>query len=376
MVSAQEPGTADSSAIGIASVQSDPWDEQESKFICGGKAQAGTPIAGNGSPSANGIQGAITITGIPLTATIERADLFWTVLHDLDPDSTSLGQTIFFNGTEVTGANVGRADEGPCFPQANSIAWRADVTPLIAAPGNGAYTVSGFPGGDNFTEGATLQILWRDANGALKQDTLYHVHENGNLAVTQAEVFSQTMNFDQLNASGPVSSTFYTVFGNGQSNALENLQFDGPLAGEISLDNTLDGSTVAHAPGTCNSTIGTECFWDDDVHNVSAQMGNGATSATFTSSGLSGGNDCFTWPAASLLNSTDEDTVCEAGGSYVDEQCPTDGEWRNHGEYVSCVSKAAQAFLSGLPYGGTCPRADIQSCIVHPRANSDVGKPH
>lgn len=353
------------------SAQTNPWTVQVSKFVCGGKAQAGTPIAGNGTSDSNGTEGRITISGIPITATIERADLMWTVLTYDSSDTTIRGQSIFFNGTPVTANNIGRANEGPCFLQPNSIAWRADVTSLVTAPGNGSYSVGGFPGGSDFTEGVTLQILWRDANGALVEDNLYHAGASGKLAVTQSNTFSQALNFSPTNASGPVSSTFYTVFGNGQTNGTENLRFDGLVTGDIDLDNTLDGSTVAYAPNTCNSTYGTQCFWDDDVHVVSAQMTNSATSASITSSG---GSDCITWPAASLVNTVDPGTVCAAGGKYVDRQCPTTKSWKNHGEYVSCVAHAAEEFLSGLPYGGSCPREDTQSCIVNPRARSDVGK--
>jgi hypothetical protein len=341
-------------------------------FVCGGKTQAGTPIGGNGTLAANGTSGTITIAGIPATATVVRADLMWTVLHDEPYNTTTIGQTIIFNGTPVTAFNIGRANEDPCFPQTNSIAWRANVTGLVTSPGNGVYTVSGFPGGTNFTEGVTLQILWAEPNAGLMADNLYHPAPNGKLAVTQGDAFSQALVFAPTNAAGPVASRLMIVFGNGQTNGTENLRFDGSLPGDLNLDNTLDGSTVAKAPNTCASTVGTECFWDDDMHNVSGQVGNASAAAVISSTG---GSDCITWPAVSLTTSTDPATVCRFGGEYVDNQCPAALPWKNHGEYLSCVSEAAQRFLAGLPYGGTCPRAEIQSCIVNPRARSGVGKP-
>ncbi len=370
-------GTAVPGGASTASVSTNKMDFRTVRFVCGGKAQAGTPITALGAANSSGT---ITISGIPVTAIVDRADLFWSVLTDDDPATSTLGQNISLNGQPVVGFKIGHAFESPCFTQDNTISYRADVTGLISSPGNGIYTVSGLPVAPHFSEGVTLQILWADANGPLMEDNLYHAIGAGPVAVTQADLFSQDLTISGTNATGPVSAKLYEVIGNGQSNGLEDLRFDGPCAGEIGLDDTLDGSTVAKAAETCtDSPVGApECFWDDDVHDVSAQFacaaGNAATSASLVSPDVPRLNDCFDWPALSLLTSTDEAVVCAAGGTYVDHQCPAAAPWRNHGQYLSCVSEAAQRFLAGLPYGGSCPRAEIQSCIVNPRAKSDVGK--
>lgn len=361
--------------VTIASESINKMSLQQRTFVCGGKVQAGTPIAGLG-----GTSGTITISGIPLTATVHQATLFWTVLTT-DPAS-AVGQNITFNGNPIVGTNIGRAAETPCFPQPSTIAWKGDVTALVVSPGNGAYTAAGFPAsggvsGTNYVEGVTLQILWKDPNGPLTEDVLYHTGTNGLLAVTQANLFSQSLTGFQANASGPVTATLYEVIGNGQTNASENLRFDGCAAGEINLDNTLDGSTVARAPATCTASpvAPPECFWDDDVHDVSSQINNNCTTATLKSDPLqTTTNDCFDWDALNLLVSTDAARVCAEGGVEVDRQCPPGGVYKNHGEYLACVAHAAEVFLAGLPLGGTCPREDIQSCIVNPRARSEVGK--
>jgi len=262
----------------------------------------------------------------------------------------------------VVGFKIGTSPQSPCFPQPNTISYRSIVTGLVSSPGNGIYTVSGLPVDPNFTEGVTLQVLWGDPNGPLMEDNLYHAIGSvpGTLAVTQNQLFSQNLVISGTNAVGPVAARLYEVIGNGQRSP-ENLSFNGPC-GSLNLDNTLDGSTVARAPGTCpDSPLGApECFWDDDVHNVSAQFacgaGNGATWAQLESQPSLSTTDCFDWPSLNLLTSTDEAVVCRAGGTYVDNQCPSTAPWKNHGQYMSCVSDAAQRFLGGLPYGGTCPR--------------------
>ena len=361
-------GTISLDAVSTKSLSVNNMSLQNRTFLCGGKAQAGTPISALADTS-----GTVTISAIPVTAKVLKATLFWTVL--VDDQNSSIGQNIYFEGIGVAGSKIGTASESPCFPQPESIAYKADVTHSVVSPGNGAYRVSGFPvgggSGSPFVEGVTLQVLWSDANGALMEDVLYHTNEGGTLAVTQGDHFSQEMIF-KTNASGPVSGTLFEVIGNGQI-APENLRFDGPADDEINLDDTLDGSTVAFAAGTCpNSPVAApQCFWDDDIWDVSAQLTNGATSATLSSGG---GSDCLTWPALNLMVSTDEERVCEEGGEYVDAVCPEEGEYRNHGQYVSCVAHAAEVFLAGLPWEGSCPRDEIQSCIVNPRARSDVGK--
>ncbi len=364
----------------IASVSENKMSLQQRTFVCGGKTQAGTPIG-----ALAGTEGTITISGIPATATVRQATLFWSVLT---PDTESslptstIGESISFDGNPITGTNIGKALETPCFPQSATIAYKADVTAFVASPGNGTYTVSGFPvsGGtsaDNFSEGVTLQILWTDPNGALMEDVLYHTGTGGLLAVTQGQLFDQDITGFMTNASGPVTATLYAVIGNGQVDGNEALRFDGPEAGDVNLDNTLDGSTVAVPPASCPSSPVNppQCFWDDDVHDVSSQMSNSAIQAALTSdSAVTPTNDCFDWVAINLLVSTDEERVCAEGGDYVDAQCPPGAEYKNHGAYLKCVAHAAEEFLAGLPYDGTCPRAEIQSCIVNPRARSDVGK--
>ena len=376
---AQAPGTTTGGA-GIQSVSENNMSLQQRTFICGGKAQAGTPIG-----ALSGTSGTVTISGIPATAVVQQATLFWTVLTNDDAASlptSTVAQDISFEGNPVSGTNIGRALETPCFPQAATIAWKADVTAFVSSPGNGLYTVSGFPPsggmGSDFAEGVTLQILWNDANAPLVEDILYHTGTNGLLAVTQSNLFSQTLAGFQANAAGPVTATLYEVIGNGQADAGEHLAFDGPAAGSINLNDTLDGSTVANAPATCpGSPVNPpQCFWDDDVHDVSSQITNGATTATLLSDPTQSPTfDCFDWVALNLVVTTDEEPVCDACGDHVDTVCPPTATYNNHGEYVSCVAHAAEEFLSGLPPDGTCPRGDIQSCCVNPRARSDVGKP-
>lgn len=358
-----------------------PMSLVSSQLVCGAKVTQGTPIAGNAcgadaicGNADDGTSGTIGITGIPMTATVKTATLYWTVLTNAN-EASNTGQNISFNGTPIAGTQIGFSPgRTPCFPQSNTVAWKSDVTSLVS--GDGTYTVSGFPGGNqiggaNFAEGASLEIVYSDPSSPLNTVVVYE-----GLAVTNSggDTLTQTLDAFLANASGPVSATWFPVIGNGQR-ASETITFDGSLASiDFSNDLLLDGSTSSRPAGSCSYTDAagnTECYWDDDHPDVSAAIANGDTSATVNHTHTS---DCHTFVAMELVVSADAAAVCPAGGVAVDAACPPTASYKNHGEYVSCVAHAAEAFLAGLPCVDPALLDEIQSCIVNPRARSDVGK--
>lgn len=380
---AAEPGTNDSGISARAMPMTvdgppvivEPMALQNAKYICGGQISAGTPIAGDfdgadgmpGTPD-DGTSGVIPLMGIPDGALIRKAVLFWSVLTD-SPEENNTGMNIYFAGMPIIGTKVGFvAGETPCFPQDNTIGWKADVTSLVT--GNGDYPVSGFPGGNSlfgadFTEGATLAVLYDDDS-----ETLRRLVEYEGMAVTNlvGETVSQTlMSFTA--GPFPVTATWYPVVGNGQD-APDALTF-----GPLDLGSTIfDGSTAAFPAGTCSFIEGSnQCFWDDDNVDVSAAFAGGETSVVVAGGSPPMGGDCHSWIAMQLVVSVDPaqfGIFCDEGGRYVDAQCPPTDEYRNHGEYMSCVAAAAEAFLASENV--LCE--EVQSCIVNPRARSDVGK--
>lgn len=364
-----------------------PLVPSSNQLVCGDLTQAGTPIAGN-ALGADGVlgggddgnSGKITIAGIPATATVRKATLYWTVLTN-DAESSSTGASITFNGTGVLGVKMGTAAISPCFPQENTLAWKADVTALVASPGNGVYTVAGFPGGNQiseaantWTEGVTLQVMWTtDDDTPLRWINSYEAPPGaGNLVVTTLPGDTVGQVLGGFTASAlPTSGKLYEVIGNGQVGpgaADEDLSVSGG-GGTVFFNNTLDGSTVAKAPNTCSYTDlpVTECYWDDDVQDISGAIAAGNTSVTFRYESV---GDCHDFPAlaVSVKSNVAFADYCAAGGAFVDEQCPAGGDWKNHGEYVSCVAHAANTYL--LENSTVCST----SCIVNPRARSDVGK--
>ncbi len=98
----------------------------------GGYVASGRGLRNQGS-------GILTLAGIPPTATVVEADLYWNILNPSNP-----GAAMTLNGNPVRGRMYQQGDD-PCWGAGSSWAFRADVTPFVT--GNGAYTVSGYPTG-------------------------------------------------------------------------------------------------------------------------------------------------------------------------------------------------------------------------------------
>jgi hypothetical protein len=69
--------------------------------------------------------------------------------------------------------------------------------------------------------------------------------------------------------------------------------------------------------------------------------------------------------------------ICADLAPLVDAACPPGNDWRNHGQYVSCVAHAATRLLRD--FDDVCMTEEdsnaIHGCIVSERAQSSVGKP-
>jgi len=379
-----------SGGIGIQTIFDNPLVFQNNPLVCGDVTQAGTAIAGDADGADNdiltlgdnGTSGQIPVAGIPATAKVAQARLYWTVLTD-DAEDSFTGAAINFNGTPILGTKIATSGDTPCFPQENTLAYRADVTALVPSPGNGTYTVSGFPGGNaigsvavdpapNFTEGTTLQIMWSNESTTFRQIASYEASGAGILPVSlSGDTLTQTLGNFLTNAAGAVSGKLYEVVGNGQNLGSSELV---DVDGLVNLNDTLDGSSAGTPAETCSYTDSAQndCFWDDDAPDISAALTNADTSVTYNYTQTV---DCHDFPALVVSVSTDLTfgDYCEDGGAFVDAQCPAagplgGGTWANHGDYVSCVSEAANAYLANN--NTVCST----SCIVNPRARSNVGR--
>jgi hypothetical protein len=133
-----------------------------------------------GNPGTDGT-GTLTVSGI--SGTVTRALLIW---HG--PTSStidSVNAPVNFNGTPVTGTNVGNSDNNCWTNFDNSRAYQADVTRLVG--GNGSYALSGFvkgayPGPAADVNGVSLLVFYDDGNATNNRDIVVFLGNDSNQA--------------------------------------------------------------------------------------------------------------------------------------------------------------------------------------------------
>jgi hypothetical protein len=78
-----------------------------------------------------------------------------------------------------------------------------------------------------------------------------------------------------------------------------------------------------------------------------------------------------------LLPPGEEPPLCESMGRIVDFRVPPTGTYKNHGDYMKKVAQLAEALVQSQVDAGLITEEEaeeLQSCVVHPRARSNVGK--
>ena len=141
------------------------------------------------------------------------------------------------------------------------------------------------------------------------------------------------------------------------------------------------GSDVPPNPG--EPVPGEEPCPRDTTVVDTTQLGDGqflcpqepqSTTAAVVTAGLDGKTTVDPEP---LLPPGTEPPLCETIGSIVDFRVPPTATYRNHGDYVKQVAQLTEALLASQVAAGIISleeAEEIQSCVVNPRARSDVGK--
>jgi len=220
-------------------------------------AAAGTGMVYSGS-------GSITITGIPLTATIRDAFLYFTV-KTVGPPGSTISDGIF-DGNPISGHTIG-TDDDPCWsPPDTSTTYRADVTPFVY--GDGTYILEDFyytVSGDGI-DGASLVVIYEDPGSINCYDiTIY----DGNKLLSP-DIWGGTPSYDKILTGFSASMTFthgeMTVLaGNSQATGSDSTSLNW-----INVD-------INHYYGSDGE------FWDTDTWDVSSMISSGDIGAFFYS---------------------------------------------------------------------------------------------
>jgi hypothetical protein len=105
--------------------------------------------------------GDIALSGV--TGSISQAYLYW---HGpTNSSDTTFNSSITFDSSPIVGTNIGFSDDN-FWGQANSQAYRADVTSLVS--GDGTYSLAGLS--PNNSNGASLVVYYDDADTTNNRD--------------------------------------------------------------------------------------------------------------------------------------------------------------------------------------------------------------
>ena len=120
--------------------------------------------------------GDITLSGV--SGTITEAYLYWNGPTNSTDSSANAYVTV--NGTAVVGTNIGFSDDN-CWGYDNSQSYRADVTALVQATGNGTYALTNFGSGSVNSNGASLVVFFDDGDDNNNRDAVVFDGNDSNI---------------------------------------------------------------------------------------------------------------------------------------------------------------------------------------------------
>jgi hypothetical protein len=240
--------------------------------------------------------GQITIAGIPAGATIKYAFLYWTILGSSELTNFKNGS---INGTPITGLLVGSGTD-PCWSAGTGFSYWANITSVVVAKRNGAYSLAGFASGRvdgadpwlvgspaPMAEGASMVVIFEKASIPAYPLTRIQIFDG--YAVTSAATLSISPNWG-FAASNPVPLVRTTFIGaDGQIDKEPGSKFNGVTITPPSWDGT------DTQPPFAKFSKGN--LWDTATVSVGKYVKPGNLGATITTTG---GPDCIAWTAQVL----------------------------------------------------------------------------
>ena len=204
---------------------------------------------------------------------IKRAFLYWNgPTNSSDPNANQL---IMVNGGAVIGQNIGFSHDN-CWGFLNTHSYRADVTSLVIAAGNGTYALTNFLKPNVNINGASLLVFYDDGNNTNNHDVMIFDGNDSNLASAfDSEGFNATFTPIKY-SSGLATLQLHVADGQTfQDGALiinsTSLVGDGPI---------FSGNSV---PSANNGPQGDGSLWDIRTFDITNFLTPGDNSLTLTS---------------------------------------------------------------------------------------------
>ena len=213
--------------------------------------------------------GDIALSGV--IGSVSQAYLYW---HGpTDSSDATFNANIMLNGNAISGSNIGFSDDN-FWGQANSQAYRADVTSLVS--GDGTYSLSGLSA-DN-TNGASLVVYYDDGDLTNNRDVVTFDGNDANFP----NAFDPDGWDITLSGINYTSGTASLVMGvsDGQNFGLGN---DGDFfINGISIGSIFDGITV---PTTLGTSVENGGLWDLLEIDITSFLTPGMNTINLTHSG-------------------------------------------------------------------------------------------
>jgi len=231
--------------------------------------------------------GTITVTGV--SAPVFHAFLYWNgPTNSSDPNANA---AVTFNGTPVTGTNIGVASSNCWGSFTNSQSYRADVTPLVT--GSGSYTLAGFvEPPDVDINGVALIVFYDNGNSSDDRTVVLwngndsNVAQGGDSNVAQdadPAGWNETITGVPYPGSGAASLDF--VVSDGQQATDDALVLNGDelvaTGGIFEGDTTPAGGFIPSPPGN---------LWDVEGFDITSFLSSGSNNLNLTT-GLA--SDCL-----------------------------------------------------------------------------------
>jgi hypothetical protein len=231
---------------------------------------------GFGGMRDNGV-GDIDVSGV--SGTVSKAYLYW---HGpTNTADTSANATVGFGGNNVTGTNIGLANDN-CWGFANSQAYRADVTSLVT--GNGTYALSNFvKSGDINVNGASLLVFFDDGDSTNNRDIVLFDGNDSNIA-SAFDPAGWDVTLSGINyTSGSASMELHVS--DGQTFPDDGVDVNGTEI--VAAGDVFQGDSV---PFDVNGPANNGSLWDIEDFDVTSLLSPGPNSLNLTSGT---GSDCL-----------------------------------------------------------------------------------
>jgi hypothetical protein len=257
---------------GIAPVHADPVTLRDTVFA------TDVVMAGVGGMRAGDGTATINVAGV--SGSVTQALLYW---HGpTNSPAPAVNASVDFAGSTITGTNIGVSSDN-CWGYDNSMAYRADVTSLVA--GNGSYALSNFIKADADINGVSLVVFYDDGDPGNDRDVVLFEGNDSNVEFAGPPVDPEgwDVTLDGINYTSG-SAAIDLIVADGQDFEDDDVVVNGTVVAAGPA--VFQGDTVPDAGGPDQGGL----LWDQVSLDVTSLLSPGPNTLNLTTGYV---NDCL-----------------------------------------------------------------------------------